>query len=443
MYLMKMRTGLPSADVGNKFKITRTTVDRLINKVRKSMSEDFAYNYVNYIRDRDELIQLNTGMGRGLFCGDNPNRVVIICDGTYIYIHKSRNYEFQKRTYSDQKKRNFVKIMMCVTCDGEIIYALGPYPATQNDASILKSIFEETDAFDGLHRGDILMLDRGFRDCVGFLQERGIEVKMPALVQKSKSKSQLSTKDANKSRLVTAIRFVVEARNGNLKTIFKIFEKAWSTPALKHLLEDVEICAAIINCYFSKIESNKGSENEIIMRMLAKVDKANDLARIVGMQAFQNIMKHAEPFDDINLLPSLTESDLILISFGKYQIKQAESYCQEHLKAHEGRFELFSLPENEMRTFFHGYFIDNQRPILLYSCFKSRFNSAKKHRTYVLIDSNGESHSAVLQYCCSCYSDLRTVGCCSHIMSIIWYSLHAKDKNHMPTPAAFLNDFFN
>lgn len=157
IYLMKMRTGLPSADVGNKFKITRTTVDRQIEKARKSMVKDFAYNYVNYIRSHEDISQLNTEMGRGLFCIDNPNRAVIICDGTYIFIHKSRNYEFQKQTYTDQKKRNFVKIMMCVTCDGEIIYALGPYPATQNDATILISIFEKTDAFDGLQSGDIVV----------------------------------------------------------------------------------------------------------------------------------------------------------------------------------------------------------------------------------------------------------------------------------------------
>lgn len=102
-YLMKMRTGLPSADVGNKFKITRTTVDRQIEKARKSLVNDFAHNHVNYIRSHEDISQLNTEMGRGLFCTDNPNRAVIICDGTYIYINKSRNYEFQKQTYTDQK----------------------------------------------------------------------------------------------------------------------------------------------------------------------------------------------------------------------------------------------------------------------------------------------------------------------------------------------------
>lgn len=349
----------------------------------------------------------------------------------------------RNRPINDQKKRNFVKVMMCVTCDGEIIYALGTYPATQNDASILKTLFETTDAFDNMQHGDIMILDRGFRDCVKYIEEKGITVKMPALIQKSDSKSQLSTFDANRSRLVTSIRFVVETRNGHLKSIFKIFDKTWSTPALKHLMDDIQICAAIINCYFRKVESNKGIEAEISQRMLRNLDKPNDLARITGMQSFQNNMKYAEPFDEFDSLPSLTFFQLFCISFGKYQIKQAESYCQEHMKAHEGHFELFSLPENISNTFFNDYYANNQKPVLLYACFKSRFNSTKKHRTYVLVDSNGQDENAVLQYCCGCFSGLRTVGCCSHVMCIIWFALHVKNQSPMPKPAGFLDEFFN
>lgn len=178
--------------------------------------------------------------------------------------------------------------------------------------------------------------------------------------------------------------------------------------------------------------------------MLAKMDETNGLAQTVALQAFQNVMKYLEPFDDFDTLPSLTEAHLIMISFGKYQIKQAESYCQEHMKTHQGNFELFSLPENMTRKFFFAYYTDNRNPILLYSCFKSRFSSSKKHRTYVLIDSNGEGETAVLQYCCGCYSGLRTVGCCSHIMCVIWYALHIKkDRYTIPNPAGFLNGYFD
>lgn len=117
MYLMKMRTGQPSDDIGNKFGITRVTVERQITKVRAAMMTDFVHNHVNYIRNREDMIQASTTMSRGLFSPDGIPRVMLNCDGTYIFINKSRNYQFQKATYNDQMKRNFVKIMMVVTCD--------------------------------------------------------------------------------------------------------------------------------------------------------------------------------------------------------------------------------------------------------------------------------------------------------------------------------------
>lgn len=442
MYLMKMRTGLPSADIGKLFGVTRTTVDKQLQKVRTAMKQDFVFEHVNYIRGREELLQSNTEMGRRLFCRDKPDTIVLICDGTYIYVNKSRNYDFQKRTYNDQKKRNFIKIMMCVTCNGEIVYALGPYPAVQNDATILKSIFETTDAFDQLQQDDVLILDRGFRDCVHFLRQKGIDVKMPHLIQRSETKRQLSTADANNSRLVTAIRFVVEARNGHLKTVFNIFDSTWNTLSLKHLQDDIQICSALINCYFRKIESNKGIADEIAEKMVEKLEIPNDFARIIATQSFQNNMKLMQIFIDFDSLPQLTEHHLLRISFGPYQIKQAASYCQEHMKAHQNQFEVFSLPENKLRDFFSSFYDDDREPVLLYTNFRSRFTSGKKHRTFVLIDTKETDENAVLQYCCSCYSGLRTVGCCSHVMCVIWFTLFIKNRD-IPKPASFMDDYFD
>lgn len=109
---------------------------------------------------------------------------------------------------------------MVVCTDGTIVHALGPYPARDNDATILEKVDRTTDAFQSLRNGDILILDRGFRDCVKYFEQRGFDVRMPSLVQNSQQKGQLTTIEANKTRL-TATRFVVETRNGHLKTIFK------------------------------------------------------------------------------------------------------------------------------------------------------------------------------------------------------------------------------
>lgn len=440
MYLMKMRTGQPSEDIGRVFSVTRVTVERQCSKVREAMKTDFVFENVNYVRSRDELLACNTDMGRGIFLPNGENKVILICDGTYIYVDRSSNYEFQKKTYTSQKKRNFVKIMMVVTCNGTIVYAFGPYPASQNDATILKSIFDRSDAFDHLQNHDILLLDRGFRDCVQFVESKGLEVKMPALLQLSRDKKQLSTAEANKSRLVTALRFSVEARNGHLKTIFKIFDMVWGSLALKHLQDDVRNCTAIINLYFREIESNRGFADEISRRMLNRLDTPNSLSEIVDRLGLQKKIRSFEPFDDFDSLPALSGLHLIYISLGRYQIKQAASYCQEHLKQNGSNFALFVCPENLVAEALEPY-ADNRNPKLFFAKFSSRFRSAAHHKTFVLIDCDGYNENAVLGYCCDCYNGLRTIGCCSHVMSIIWYSLHIKDRN-VPKPAAFLDDYF-
>lgn len=206
MYLMKMRTGFPFEDIGNLFHVTKTTAQRLVAKIRPILKSDFVLHHVNFVRSRDELIQHNTTMSNGLMDPENERKVMLVCDGTYIYIEKSQNYVHQKKTFSGQKKRNFIKVMNVTACDGTIVYAISPFPATQNDASILKSLFETTIMFDNLIPGDILMLDRGFRDVKKFVEDKGIVVKMPSLVQSSERKGQLSTQDANRSRIVTALR---------------------------------------------------------------------------------------------------------------------------------------------------------------------------------------------------------------------------------------------
>lgn len=58
-----------------------------------------------------------------------------------------------------------------------------------------------------LHEGDCLILDRGFRDSISDLEEWGYEVYMPPSL--GRNERQLSTEAANKSRLITMVRWVV------------------------------------------------------------------------------------------------------------------------------------------------------------------------------------------------------------------------------------------
>lgn len=443
-----MRSAMPFEDIANQLGVTAQTVSRRMNKARDALSKDFAKHNINVVRDREELLPHTTETCRTLFCQGDQNRVVLVLDGTYIYVNKSSNYEFQRLTYTDQKKRNFIRIMMGVASDGFIVFSLGPFPARDNDAKVIQQIAESSNAFETIGRDDILLLDRGFRDVVPYLKGKGYDVKMPSLVQKNTGTTQLSTLDANNSRLVTATRFVVETRNGHMKTIWKIFNTVWNSIHIPNLMTDFENCAGIVNKYYCTFGTNEGIAQQIGMKMLARVNVENKLWSIVKKPEIQRNLKKFEDFYDVDGLPKVTKIDLIHVALGKYQIRQAASYCQEHFKANNKHFSLFTLPLNLAHCLDPFRTVENPKekqekndPVLLLGQIASRFRSKKTYDAYVLVDKKGKGEDSVLGYCCECYVGLRTVGCCSHVMTIIWYSLYIKNSTG-PKPASFLDEYF-
>lgn len=113
--------------------------------------------------------------------------------------------------------------------------------------------------------GDILNVDRGYRDATELLDRLGIIWKMPALLQQGRN--QLTTEEANDSRLVTKTRWIIEARNGHIKLIFKFFQQIIPIPHLSNLGDFYRITGAIINRYHPVIEM-QGANAELARQML-------------------------------------------------------------------------------------------------------------------------------------------------------------------------------
>lgn len=99
--------------------------------------------------------------------------------------------------------------------------------------------------------GDIIIIDRGYRDVIPLLQNLGIETHMSRILEQGET--QLSTEDANDTRLIIKTRWLVKARNGHLKSIFKIFKDIIPYHHVMHLHEFHLICDAIINQYKNPI----------------------------------------------------------------------------------------------------------------------------------------------------------------------------------------------
>jgi 3-deoxy-D-arabino-heptulosonate 7-phosphate (DAHP) synthase len=93
--------------------------------------------------------------------------------------------------------------MMVVSTTGHIISSLGPYfsDGKNNDANILIHDLKTNaeDLSNWLREGDIVVVDRGFRDSVEFLNDLGIKTEMPVFLKRGQK--QHTVEESNSSRL--------------------------------------------------------------------------------------------------------------------------------------------------------------------------------------------------------------------------------------------------
>lgn len=205
VFLFKLRTGNSNKILAF---ILQIEYEQLISEYSTALLKSFEKDVLPYrfgitSSIRDDLIQNHTTkIAKNLF--DIYEYLFLICDGTYARHQKSSNNEFQRKTYSGQKKVPLCKPFTICTTDGYVVDMLDPYPANLNDAEILRTLFQDSNSLCKLLKeNDILVLDRGFRDVKDELELKKIRVLMPALKGKHK---QLTTKESNESRYVTKIR---------------------------------------------------------------------------------------------------------------------------------------------------------------------------------------------------------------------------------------------
>ncbi|CAF1079292.1 unnamed protein product, partial [Brachionus calyciflorus] len=404
VYLFWLKTGLDQTTIGAHFDLCQLEVSRICQQVRESLFKDFVpLNLGPKVKPRIEWLTHNSYISRELFC-QTEEQLILVCDGTYCYCERSSNNIFQRSTFCVQKKRHLVKPFVICTTDGFIVDIYGLYEATKNDASILLDIFEKDDELKQLIQpGDILLLDRGFRDCKDILEkEYKLQTKMPSFL--SKKEKQFSTLDANRTRLVTKSRWVVEALNAFLRRSFKALSEV-KNKSLPHILTDYKIAGAMENRFYRRLFSDNDNNFEIVTNMKKKVSCANELEVFVRDNKFhkKSLFVRLESYDQDDF-PKIDEAILKnQITLGTYQLIQGKSYLAEHLN--NGKYEIRVNKENDL--------ISNSK--ILYANIQSRHSKAIKYKVFVKFVPNINEVNAIEGWYCTCKSGMRTVGCCSHI----------------------------
>ncbi|KOB67881.1 Uncharacterized protein OBRU01_19118, partial [Operophtera brumata] len=245
--LTKMRTGDSNARLASIFKTSESTFQRMLNEGREALLVDYV-----------------------------PSRLG--------YDHMSR----------EEVYRNLLKPMLYVCCDGHIIEVSGPHAATTSDAVIMNNtIDDEEGLIHWFYRpGDVFILDRGFRDSKGPLEDYGYAVHMPET--KHPRETQLTTDQANKSRCVTICRWVVEVINGRFKRDFRLLRIDHSNRALSYMMDYFRIAAALLNDFHVLIDNNVHA-NEFLNIINERISQPNRLADLVIRNNYNRRRAHFQP----------------------------------------------------------------------------------------------------------------------------------------------------
>lgn len=79
----------------------------------------------------------------------------------------------------------------------------------------------------------------------------------------------------------------------------------------------------------------------------------------------------------------------------------------------------------------------------MYAQIHSRHEYAVEYKTYIKYLANVDDETGIDEWYCTCPSGSRTVGCCVHITSIIYYLSCLKHFTEIPSPAGDLSTFFS
>lgn len=427
VFLVRLRTGSSNKLISTILKLDR---EQAISDYSNTVLKSFENNVLNQHfgidnNTRQNLIDQHTTMIAKILY-DAHDSLILICDGTYARHQKSTNNEYQRKSFSGQKKTALCKPFTICTTDGHIVDMLGPYDANMNDAQIMIHILTDPNGLCKLLQpGDIFVLDRGFRDVVDLIKSKGYRVMMPALKGKQK---QLTTKEANYSRLVTKTRWVVESVHGMLKKKFRLLDHILDNKMLPNIGTYYRIASYLLNRFVPKPVSDKEIQDQVIERMLSMKDESNSLAVQIEEKGW---LRKKLPFESISSndvldFCTMTETDLKLFFTGTYQYTQAISYLAEML-TDDGILNIHVVKESSN---------------IIRVQVQSRHIKRKCYKCFVEYVPNGKGVSAIKGHFCECANGLRTVGCCCHVAAVIYYLSYGRYLSKILRPAEILTNIF-
>lgn len=272
-----------------------------------------------------------------------------------------------------------------------------------------------------------MTVDRGFRDVCKFLEDQGFIVKMPKLLVDGQD--QFTADEANESRMVTLTRWRIEAVNGRLKSMFRFLDHVIPCSYFNHdcevrLARLVRISCALINAFCPLKFKDPQNSNQILVDLERRSAHPNTLKNHViskNWHTKRNLVWTKVNGRNLSSFPRLTISQLEEITLGKFQIRNAVSYVDEHLRLGID-YDIFSTSLQK-------------NPHIIMVRLRSKYRPSGTHKLWIEYEARGDGE--IRRYYCQCRSGERTLGTCSHIASVLWFLGYKRHEDPTYEPRTF------
>lgn len=218
-------------------------------------------------------------------------------------------------------------------------------------------------------------------------------------------------------------RWVIEAVNGRIKNVFPFFKHMIEGTYVPKLMRFNRIACAIMNKYFGPLLADK-EFHETISKVSNQFQHSatNQLKEEIEKLNIQRMTSRWEKANENTIpnFPKLSMDDLQRITLGSYQIAISARYIDQHIRE-DSHF---------------GIFVHRENNTIVRARIQSRFSRSKSHNTWIKFDQNSVGFKAVQGYYCSCKVGERTLGCCSHVTTVLRYLGHDRHHPSTKTPRA-------
>lgn len=240
LVMTRLRLNLLFKDLSIRFQISVSLVHKIVSQWVEVMYARLRFLITWPPR---EIIQNNMPL---IFKQLYPNcRCIIDC--SELFIEMPTSFDARAKTYSNYKKHNTVKFLIGITPCGTICFLPKCWGGRASD----KTITQESNFFNFIEPGDVILADHGFT-----IEEdialHGGKLLIPSF---TRGKAQLSQEDVECSKRLSQVRIHVERVIGLLKNKYTILQGPIPINTLKHKDDQdianfdklLVICAALVN----------------------------------------------------------------------------------------------------------------------------------------------------------------------------------------------------